>query len=117
MISAQELMEDIVASMAEQSGRAPGQPVYGTRDIKKRHRRTAAEIQEICHAIHEILSDDNPQSVRHVFYRLHRGPQLVGNERPHRRDGAASRPGARPHPGRPGSLTPLAGESALRSAR
>ena len=74
MISAQDLMEDIVSEMAGQSGRTPGRPIYGTRDIKKRHRRTAAEIQEICRAIHEILSDDNPQSVRHVFYRLTGAP-------------------------------------------
>ena len=74
MTSAQGLLEDIVAGMAEQSGRAPGQQVNGTRDIKKRRRRTKAEIQEICHAIHEVLSGDNPQSVRHVFYRLTGAP-------------------------------------------
>ncbi len=35
----------------------------------KRHRRTKEEIQEICEAIAEVLREDHPQSVRHVFYR------------------------------------------------
>jgi hypothetical protein len=36
----------------------------------KHHRRTKAEIQEICEAIAKVLREDHPQSVRHVFYRL-----------------------------------------------
>ena len=40
----------------------------------KRHRRTRAEIQEICEAVEEVLCEDHPQSVRHVFYRLCSAP-------------------------------------------
>ena len=42
----------------------------GPRATKRGPRRTKAEIQAICDAGHEVLADDNPQSVRHVFYRL-----------------------------------------------
>lgn len=35
-----------------------------------RKRRTKAEIEAIDEAIIAVLSEDNPQSVRHVFYRL-----------------------------------------------
>ena len=38
--------------------------------VIKRHRRTKAEMATIADAIHAVLAEDNPQSVRHVFYRL-----------------------------------------------
>ena len=43
--------------------------VYGSSAIK-RHRRGKAEIEAIHLAIHAVLEQDNPQSVRHVYYRL-----------------------------------------------
>ncbi len=43
---------------------------YAPRAVKTRSRRSKAEIQAICDAIYEVLKSDNPQSVRHVFYRL-----------------------------------------------
>lgn len=42
---------------------------YGTRTLKRR-RRTKAEIQTLDDAVAEVLREDHPQSVRHVFYRL-----------------------------------------------
>ena len=44
-------------------------PICSPRDIK-RTRRTKADMAVICDAIHEVLEDDHPQSVRHVYYRL-----------------------------------------------
>lgn len=44
--------------------------VNSPRAIKRRCRRSKAEIQTICDAIYEVLDGDHPQSVRHVFYRL-----------------------------------------------
>jgi hypothetical protein len=41
--------------------------VYRPRTVK-RHRRTKAQISEIHDAIHNVLEDDHPQSLRHVFY-------------------------------------------------
>ena len=40
------------------------------RSQKKRRRRTKAQIEQLERQIVEILREDNPQSVRHVFYRL-----------------------------------------------
>jgi hypothetical protein len=45
--------------------------VYVASDIKsKRHRRLKAEIKGIRTAIRELLAQDNPQTVRQVFYAL-----------------------------------------------
>ncbi len=43
--------------------------VYGNSTVKRR-RRTKAQITILCDAIMEVIEDDHPQSVRHVFYRL-----------------------------------------------
>jgi hypothetical protein len=48
-------------------------PVYVASDIKsesRRHRRTKVEVAGIRNAILDILSNDNPQTVRQVFYAL-----------------------------------------------
>lgn len=42
---------------------------YGAGTIK-RIRRTAFEVQQLDHQIIEVLKQDYPQSVRHVFYRM-----------------------------------------------
>lgn len=42
---------------------------YRTSTIK-RTRRTKAQIRQLDHQIIEVLEEDNPQSVRHVFYRM-----------------------------------------------
>jgi|GraSoiStandDraft_41_1057321.scaffolds.fasta_scaffold900186_2 hypothetical protein len=47
------------------------EPVYVADNIKsKRFRRTKAEVAGIRNAILDILSEDNPQTVRQVFYAL-----------------------------------------------
>src|SRR2546429_9228860 len=47
------------------------EPVYVADNIKsKRFRRTKAEVAGIRNAILDILSQDNPQTVRQVFYAL-----------------------------------------------
>jgi hypothetical protein len=47
------------------------EPVYVASDIKsKRSRRTKAEVAAVRNAILDILEDDNPQTVRQVFYAL-----------------------------------------------
>lgn len=43
--------------------------VYQARPIKRR-RRTNAELLELDSQILEVLQDDHPQSVRHVYYRM-----------------------------------------------
>ena len=43
---------------------------YGAGTIKKRIRRTAAQIEQLDRQILEVLSEDHPQSVRHIFYRM-----------------------------------------------
>jgi hypothetical protein len=43
--------------------------VYGAGAIKRR-RRTGAQVDQLERQILEILEEDHPQSVRHVFYRL-----------------------------------------------
>jgi hypothetical protein len=45
-------------------------PFYVASDIKRRFRRTKAEITVIKKSIIDILSNDNPQTVRQVFYAL-----------------------------------------------
>jgi hypothetical protein len=45
------------------------EPSYGARTIK-RERRTRAQVQQLDRQITEVLAIDNPQSVRHVFYRM-----------------------------------------------
>ena len=42
---------------------------YGSSPIK-RHRRSKVEIETIKTAIQEVLADENPMTVRQVFYRL-----------------------------------------------
>jgi hypothetical protein len=44
-------------------------PTYKTRLIK-RARRTRAELEKVREAIYDVLSQDNPMTVRQVFYRL-----------------------------------------------
>jgi len=44
-------------------------PVYGAGAIK-RDRRTKAQVEQLDEQIIEVLTEDNPQSVRHVFYRM-----------------------------------------------
>jgi hypothetical protein len=47
------------------------EPVYVARDIKsKRSRRTKAQVAAVRNAIVDILENDNPQTVRQVFYAL-----------------------------------------------
>lgn len=36
----------------------------------KRRRRTTAEVDQLDQQIIDVLREDNPQSVRHVFYRM-----------------------------------------------
>lgn len=43
----------------------------------KRSRRTKAEMFAICEAIYEVLLNDNPQGVRHVFYCLCENPYYL----------------------------------------
>lgn len=46
-------------------------PVYVASDIKqKRFRRTKAAVTSIREAIHDLLEEDHPQTVRQVFYAL-----------------------------------------------
>ncbi len=44
-------------------------PTYGARPIKRR-RRSKVEIETIKTEIYEVLADENPMTVRQVFYRL-----------------------------------------------
>ena len=44
-------------------------PTYGARTIK-RDRRTRAQVEQLDQQILDVLAEDNPQSVRHVFYRM-----------------------------------------------
>ena len=46
------------------------QPPTGKAKGTRRRRSTAAELEQLDRQIIEILETDNPQSVRHVFYRL-----------------------------------------------
>jgi hypothetical protein len=48
----------------------PAPAIYVASDIKRRHRRTKVEVANIRKAIVDILSEDNPQTVRQVFYAL-----------------------------------------------
>lgn len=43
--------------------------VYQARPLRRR-RRTKAQVQQLHNQIVEVLAEDNPQSVRHVFYRM-----------------------------------------------
>ena len=43
--------------------------VYRARTLKRR-RRTKAELDQLDEQIYEVLYDDKPQSVRHIFYRM-----------------------------------------------
>jgi hypothetical protein len=49
-------------------GRRPMSALYGASPIKRR--RTKGEVEQLESQILEILEEDHPQSVRHVFYRL-----------------------------------------------
>src|SRR3954468_2014212 len=44
-------------------------PAYQARPIKRR-RRTEAQVQQLEQQILDVLAEDHPQSVRHVFYRM-----------------------------------------------
>ncbi len=44
--------------------------VYRSSSIKRRRRRTKAEIEAIRGAIYEVVAEDYPMTVRQVFYRL-----------------------------------------------
>src|SRR5215212_9171714 len=44
-------------------------PVYRASPIKRR-RRTEAQVQQLEQQIIDVLVEDYPQSVRHVFYRM-----------------------------------------------
>jgi hypothetical protein len=46
-----------------------GSDVYGARTIK-RDRRTNARIEQLDQQIMDVLTEDHPQSVRHMFYRM-----------------------------------------------
>jgi hypothetical protein len=43
--------------------------LYGTRAIR-RERRTRARVEQLDNQIIEVLVEDHPQSIRHVFYRM-----------------------------------------------
>ena len=43
--------------------------VYQARPIK-RARRTKAQVEQLEEQIYDVLAEDHPQSVRHVFYRM-----------------------------------------------
>ena len=62
MTAVDAFMEEMVADMAQGA-------VYRTSPTK-RSRRTKAEIETIKTAIQEVLADENPMTVRQVFYRL-----------------------------------------------
>jgi hypothetical protein len=50
--------------------KAQGQ-VYRASTIKRiERRRTKAEIDQLDNEIYDVLNEDHPQSVRHVFYRM-----------------------------------------------
>ncbi len=49
---------------------------YRSRPIKRRRRRTKAEIEAIRDAIYAVVAEDHPMTVRQVFYRLV-GQQLI----------------------------------------
>jgi hypothetical protein len=47
--------------------------VYGAGTISrngKRRRRTRTQVEQLEEQIHDVLAEDHPQSVRHVFYRM-----------------------------------------------
>ncbi len=48
----------------------PHRQSYGASPIKRKKRRTKAEMQVIREAIYALLADDHPMSVRQVYYRL-----------------------------------------------
>src|SRR4051812_41256964 len=43
--------------------------IYQASPIKRR-RRTAAQVRQLDRQILDVLDEDHPQSVRHVFYRM-----------------------------------------------
>lgn len=45
-------------------------PVYVASPIKKRRRRTKAQIAQLDQQIVDAITEDHPQSVRHLFYRM-----------------------------------------------
>ena len=48
---------------------APPDSVYQAGPIR-RNRRTKAQVEQLEEQIYEVLEEDHPQSVRHVFYRM-----------------------------------------------
>ena len=69
-VMAADRLQDRISDGAGKHGGVYVVTSYGTRAIKRRARRSKAEIEDICEAIHDVLHEDHPQSVRHVFYRL-----------------------------------------------
>jgi hypothetical protein len=61
--------EDMIARV-QTAPKEEADPFYVASDIKRRFRRTKAEIAAIRKAIYDILSEDHPQTVRQVFYAL-----------------------------------------------
>jgi hypothetical protein len=56
--------------ICDATGRRPRpRRVYGASPIK-RNRRSKAGIERICAAMHDALAEENPMTVRQVFYRL-----------------------------------------------
>src|SRR5262249_17382015 len=57
------------AQPADRLREAEGGMIYRPRTIK-RERRSAARVEQLDRQIIEVLTEDHPQSVRHVFYRM-----------------------------------------------
>jgi hypothetical protein len=61
----------VIGSEATPSTAAAQDQLYVPNDIKqKRFRRTKADVAKIRNSIIDILSEDNPQTVRQIFYAL-----------------------------------------------
>jgi hypothetical protein len=54
----------------QRDGSSTGAASYQARPIKSRTRRTKAQVAQLEQQIFEVLLEDHPQSVRHVFYRM-----------------------------------------------
>ena len=57
----------------KQTGEAKAKPVCSPSTIKRsgrRKRRTKAEIEAICEAMFNLLEEEHPLTLRHVFYRM-----------------------------------------------
>lgn len=58
-----------LSELANRLAATTGPTTYQARPIK-RHRRTNAQVEQLEQQIYEVLLEDHPQSVRHVFYRM-----------------------------------------------